>query len=135
MTPFWKCVIVSKTLVRRKLKFYPFGVNWGPLFIFGPITPKSKIPRKFNSLNLLMVTLNFLMVNETILKMPFKLYQLNFGKNKLEILPFWRALELISIIGPTGPKLKKDHKLRHCGLLGVLNTLLAISYPEGKYYD
>ena len=30
---------------------------------------------------------------------------------------------------------KKGHKLRHCGLLAVLNTLLALSYPGGKYYD
>ena len=73
------------------------------------------------------------MLNETILEMPY--CQLNFGKNKLEILPFGGTLELISICGPTGPKLKKDHKLRHCGLLGVLNTLLALSYPGGKDYD
>ena len=73
------------------------------------------------------------MLNETILEMPY--CQLNFGKKKLEILPFWGALELTSIFGPTGRKLKKCHKLRHCGLLGVLNTLLALSYPGGKDYD
>ena len=73
MKPFWKCLIISKTLVRTKLKFYPFGVNWGLLSIFGPITPKSKNPHKFNSLNLLML-------NETILEMPY--CQLNFGKKK-----------------------------------------------------
>ena len=28
----------------------------------------------------------------------------------------------------TGPKWKKGHKLRHCGLLGVLKILLALSY-------
>ena len=35
-----KCLIVSKTLVRTKLKFYPFWENWGLISIFGPIGPK-----------------------------------------------------------------------------------------------
>ena len=35
------------------------------------------------------------MLNVTILEMSYS--QLNFGKNKLEILPFREALELISI--------------------------------------
>ena len=68
---YWKCLIVSKTSVRTKLKFYPFEGNWG----------------------------------------------------------------LISIFGPTGPKFKKGHKFRHCGLLRVLNTLLALCYSRGKDYD
>ena len=126
MRSFWKCLIVSKTLVRTKLKFYPFGMNWGLLSLFGSITPKSKNPHKFNFLNLLLH-------NETILEMPY--CQLNFGKNKLEILPFWGTLELISVFGHTDPKFKKGQKLRHCGLLGVLNTLLPLSYPGGKDYD
>ena len=42
------------------------------------------------------------MLNETILEIPY--CQLNLRKNKLEILHFWGALELISIFGPTGPK-------------------------------
>ena len=42
------------------------------------------------------------MLNKTILEMPY--CQLNFGKNKLEILPFGGALELIYISGPTGLK-------------------------------
>ena len=63
--------------------------------------------------------------------------QLNFGKKKYEILPFWGALELIMNmdIWAHWLKIKKGHKLRHCGLLGVLNTLLAHSYPGGKDYD
>lgn len=44
------------------------------------------------------------MFNKTILGMQY--CQLNFGKNKLEILPFWVAMELISIFGATGQKLK-----------------------------
>ena len=46
--------------------------------IFGPVGPKSKNPHEFSSLNF--------MFNETILEMP---YQLNFGKNRLEILSFF----------------------------------------------
>ena len=96
MRPFWKCLIVSKTLVRKKLKFHPFRVNWGPTFHIWAHYPKiKKIKKKFDSLNLLML-------NETILEMPH--CQLNCGEDKL-------------------------------GLLGVLNTLLALSYPEGKDYD
>ena len=91
MRRFWKYLIVIKTLVRTKLKSYPFGMNWGLLSIFGPITPKSKNPDKFDSLNLLMLS-------ETILEMPY--CQLNFGKSNLEILPFWGALELIPYLGP-----------------------------------
>ena len=33
------------------------------------------------------------------------------------------------------PKMNKCHKLRHFGLLGVLNTLLAFSYPGETDYD
>ena len=76
-----------KTLLRTKLKFYPFGVNRGLLSIFGPITQNQKTHISFS---------------ETISQMPY--CQLNFGKNKLEILPFWGAFELILIFGPTGLK-------------------------------
>ena len=53
--PFWRCLIVSKTLVRTNLKFYPFGGNWGVNSIFGLTGPKSKKPHKFSALNLFMV--------------------------------------------------------------------------------
>ena len=33
------------------------------------------------------------------------------------------------------PKMNKCHKLKHFGLLGVLNTLLALSYPGETDYD
>ena len=79
ISPFWKCLIVSKTLVRTKLKCYPFWENWGLISIFGPFGPKSKSLHKFSSLN-------FLMLNEIIFEMPYCL--LNFGKKRLEILPF-----------------------------------------------
>ena len=97
MRPFWKCLTVIKTLVRTKLKFYPFWKNWGLIYIFGSFGPKSKNPHKFSSLN-------FIMLNETILEMPY--YQLNFGKN-LKFYLFGGALELISLFGPTGPKQKR----------------------------
>ena len=95
MRPFWKCLIVIKTLVRTKLKFYPFWKNLDLISIFGPVGPKSKNPHEFSSLNF--------MFNETILEMP---YQLNFGKNRLEIFFFFLdgGLERISIFGPMGLK-------------------------------
>ena len=120
MRLFWKCLIVSKTLVRTKSKFNPFGVNWSLLSIFGPITPKSKNPHKFNSLNLLKL-------NEIILEMPY--CQLNFGKNKL--LPFWGPWSWFWYLGPLAQN-KKGHKLRHCGLLGMLNTIFALLTQEEK---
>ena len=68
-------------MVRTKLKFHPFWKNWGLICIFEPIGLKSKNPYKFSSLN-------FLMLNEAILKMLYG--QLNFGMIKLEILHFLR---------------------------------------------
>ena len=69
------------------------------------------------------------MLNETILEMPY--CQLNYGKNKLEVILFGGGLRadfdiLIYLI---------CHKLICNGFLGVLNTLLASSYPRGKDYD
>ena len=122
MRLFWECLIVSKTLVGAKLKSCSFSGNWGLISIFRPISPKLKNPLKFNSPNLLML-------DETILD------QLDFGKNKPEVIPFRGSLGLISIFGPTGPKIKKCHKLRYYDLLGVLNDLLAFFYPEGKDCD
>ena len=95
------------------------------LSLFGPITPKSKNSHKFNSFNLLML-------NETILEMPY--CQLNFGKNKLEIFTFGEGLGADFHIWAHWPKIEKGHELRHCDLLGVLNTLLALFYPGGKGY-
>ena len=66
------------------------------------------------------------MLSETILEMSY--CQLNFGKNKLKLGTDFH-------IWVHWPKIKKDYKLRHCGLLGVLNALLALSYPGGKDYD
>ena len=100
--------------------------SWGLISIFGPVSLKSKISHKFSSLN-------HLMLNETVLEMSY--CQLNVGKNRLEVMPFWGALELISIFGPTGLKQKKCYKLRYYGLLGVLKTLLTFSYLVGKCYD
>ena len=115
MRPFWKCLIVSKTLVRTKLKFCSFWGNWGLISIFGPVGPKSN-PHKFSSLKLLIL-------DETILEITY--CKSNFGKNKLEFLPFWGVFELISIFWVHWTKIK-GHKSRHYGLLGVLNTLLAL---------
>ena len=98
MRPSRKCLIVSKTLVRTKLKFHPFWRNWGLISIFGPIGAKSKNPHKFSSLNLLMYS-------ETILEMPY--CQLNFGKNRPGILPFWGALGPDFHIWVHWPKIKK----------------------------
>ena len=51
--------------------------------IFGPVGPKlEKSINKFSSLNLLML-------NETTLEMCY--FQLNFGKNKIEMLFFLRT--------------------------------------------
>ena len=62
MRPFWKCLIVSKTLVRTKLKFYTSWENWNLISIFsGPIY-----------------------FGNVLLTYCHK----NFGKNKIEILPF-----------------------------------------------
>ena len=104
---FYSCLILpigaklEKSTKFTKLQFYPFGVNWGLLSIFGPITPKSKNPHKFNYLNLFML-------NETILEIPVKLCQLNFGKNKLEIiLSFWGGLGADFHIWVHWPKIKK----------------------------
>ena len=65
--------------------------------IFGPVGPKSKNPHEFSSLNF--------MFNETILEMP---YQLNFGKNRLEILSFFFGWGLGADfhIWAHGPKIK-----------------------------
>ena len=52
----------------------------GLISLFEPISQKSKNQHKFSPLN-------FLMLNKTILEIPY--CQLNFGKNKLEILPFF----------------------------------------------
>ena len=111
MRSFWKCFIVSKTLIRTKLKFYFLWGNWGLIFILGPLSLKSKNPHKFNSLNLLML-------NDTILEMPY--CQLNFGKKKLENIPFLGDLGADFHIWAHWPKIKKCHKLRYYGLLGVL---------------
>ena len=78
--------------------------------------PKIENPHKFSSLKLLIL-------DETILEITY--CKSNFGKNKLEFLPFWGVFELISIFWVHWTKIK-GHKLRHYGLLGVLNTLLAL---------
>ena len=70
MRPFWKYLIVSKTLVKTNLTFYLFGGLGTDFHI-------------------------------------------------------WTSY----------PKIKKDPELRHCGLLGALNTLLVLSYSGGKDYD
>ena len=97
MKPFWKCIIVIKTLVRTKLKFYPFWKNWCLISIFGPVFPKSKHPHKFPFLN-------FIMLNETILEMRY--CQINFGKNRqvggvitdFHIWAYWPRIKKRSLI-------------------------------------
>ena len=59
--------------------------------------------------------------------------QLNFGKKKLEILPFLGGLGADFHILAHWPQ--KGYKLRHHGLLRVLNTFLALSYPGKTDYD
>ena len=121
----WKCLIVSKTLVRTKLQLYPFWKNLGLISIFGPVGPKSKNPHELNSLN-------FLTINETILEMPY--CQLNFSKNRLEILTFERRpWSWFPYVGPLAQN-KKRPLIETYGLLGVLNTLLAFSYPGETNY-
>ena len=88
-----------------------------------PISPKMKNRHKFNYLNLLMV-------NETILEMPY--CQFNFGKNKLEVITFWGNLGGDTYLGPLARNRKECHKLRYYGLFWVLNTLLAFSYQGGE---
>ena len=122
MRLFWECLIVSKTLVGTKLKSCSFWENWGLISIFRTISPKSKNPHKFNSPNLLIL-------DETILD------QLDFGKNKPEVIPFRGGLRADFHIWSHWPKNKKCHKLRYYDLLGVLNDLLAFSYPGGKDCD
>ena len=58
------------------------------------------------------------MLNETILEMPY--CQLNFGKNELETT-FLGGLGAGFHIRTHWHKIKKGHKLRHHGLLGVLD--------------
>ena len=79
----------------NKIDTLPYFGELCLIFIFVPISPKSKNQHKFNYLNLLML-------NETILEMPY--CQLNFDKNNLEVIPLWGAWELISIFESTGPK-------------------------------
>ena len=98
MRPFWKCLIIKKTLVRTKLKFYSFWKNLCLIFIFGSVGPKSKNPNKFTFLN-------FLILNETILEMPY--CQLNFGKNRLEILALGGGFEADFHIWAHWPRIKK----------------------------
>ena len=43
MKPFWKYLIVIKTLLKTKLKFYPCWKNWCLISIFGPIGTKSTL--------------------------------------------------------------------------------------------
>ena len=81
MRRFWKCLIVSKTLVKTKSKFYPFEGNCDLISIFRPISPKSENHIKNPNTH----SPNVLMLNEEILEMPY--FQLNFGKDKLETLP------------------------------------------------
>ena len=79
----------------NKIDTLPYFGELCLIFIFVPISPKSKNQHKFNYLNLLML-------NETISEMPY--CQLNFDKNNLEVIPLWGAWELISIFESTGPK-------------------------------
>ena len=58
------------------------------------------------------------MLNETILEIPY--CQLNFGKNKLETT-FLGGLGAGFHIWAHWHKIKKGHKLRHHGLLAVLD--------------
>ena len=116
MRPFQKCLIVSKTLVRKKLKFHPFGGEFGPNFLVWDQWPKTEKPT----------------LNETILEVPY--CHLNFGKNKLEVIPFWGDIGADFHIWAHWSKIKKCHKLRYHGRLEMLNTLLAFSYPGGKDY-
>ena len=57
-------------------------------------------------------------------------------KISLKFHPFAGDLELISRFESTGNKTEKSgHKLRSCSLFGMLNTLLAFSYPGETDYD
>ena len=122
MRPFWKCLIVTKT--RTKLKFYPFGVNWGLLSIFGSIAPKSKNPHKFNSLNLLMF-------NETILEMPY--CQLK----KKKTLPFYLLGGPWSWFPYLGPLAQNNKRPQVETLLSSWSVkyLVGPLLPRGKDYD
>ena len=92
MRPFWKCLIISKMLVRTILKFYPFCGNWDLISIFKLAAPKLKKPTyKLSSLTVLMV---------------YVILSVKSDKNKLEISLFWGRLGADFNIS-TGPKLKK----------------------------
>ena len=85
----------SQNFGKNKIVILPFLEELGLISLFEPISQKSKNQHKFSPLN-------FLMLNKTILEIPY--CQLNFDKNKLEILPFFfeggsgrGGLELTSI--------------------------------------
>ena len=80
MRLFLKSLIVIKT-GKNKIEVLTFWKNWCQISIFQPVSPKLKNPHKFTNLN-------FLMLNETILEMPY--CQLNFSKTGLK-LPFGRG--------------------------------------------
>ena len=110
----------------NKIDTLPYFGELCLIFIFVPISPKSKNQHKFNYLNLLML-------NETILEMPYG--QLNFGKNNLKLYLLGGPGSWFPYLGPLAQNKKECHKLRYYGLLGVLNSLFAFSYPGGKDYD
>ena len=66
------------------------------------------------------------MLNETFLKMSY--CHKNFGKNKIEILPFLEDWGLISIFGPVGPKSKNPHMFSSLNFLMLNETILEMPY-------
>ena len=83
----------------NKIDTLPFFGELCLISIFVPISPKMKNQHKFNYLNLLML-------NETILEMPY--FQLKFGKNKLEVIPFWGNLGADFHIWDHWPEIEKN---------------------------
>ena len=94
---FLKICYCHKDFDKNKIEILPYFEELGPNFHIWAHWSKIKKTQSFSSLN-------FLMLSETILEMPY--YQLNFGKNRLEILSFWGDLAADFHIWPTAPKWK-----------------------------
>ena len=108
MRPFWKCLIVSKILVRTKLKFYLFLQEVGPNFhIWASWSKIEKVQISLVLSTFLCSTRPFWkchIFSEILVKISLKFYPFFFWGMGGEGVG---DLELISTFKPSGPKFKK----------------------------
>ena len=131
MRPFWKCLIVSKILVRTKLKFYLFLQEVGPNFhIWASWSKIEKVQISLVLSTFLCSTRPFWkchIFSEILVKISLKFYPFFFWGG-WEVSG-WGTWSWFPHSSPLAQNLKNGHKLRSYSLLEVLNTLLIFSYP------